>query len=173
MSARNEVTGALYRGGNVGRLEGAEGDCGYDVTHGWAGYRQWLTVGRVVRKGEHGTACRTVIGDRKAREDVAQDGEQTLTKTGRGVRGFRVFHYDQTVELTVDHQPAADPLAAEVDAIVPQTGERIAERERREAVRGAVARGNAEWAAEAETVSVLSAAAQARKGFGFRRGGAA
>lgn len=85
----NAVTGATYRGKNIGRLVGAEVDGGYGPG-GWAGFQQWLTVDRVVRKGEHGTACVTVMVDK------TEDGEPSKS---RGVRGFRVFHYDQTTEL--------------------------------------------------------------------------
>lgn len=86
---RNAVTGAEYRGGNIMRLVSAEVEHGYG-SGGWAGFKQWLSVGRVVRKGEHGTACITVI--------AGKEGEEGKAK-GRGVRGFRVFHYDQTTEL--------------------------------------------------------------------------
>lgn len=88
MTAFNETTGAEYQGKNVDRLFYAEIEHGYDETRGWAGYRQWLEAGRVVRKGEHGTPCMTVI--------TVDDGDRSARKP----RGFRVFHYDQTVELT-------------------------------------------------------------------------
>lgn len=96
----NYVTGAEYRGKNIDRLIDAAMVGGYSG-HAWAGFQQWITLGRVVRKGEHGTACVTVIGDRSSSSDAGVEagpykGEQ---KKGRGVRGFRVFHYDQTTEL--------------------------------------------------------------------------
>lgn len=92
MGAWNETTGKDYQGGNVTRLTAVALDRGYDLMHGWAGFQQWLSVGRVVRKGEKGTACLTVV-------EVDKD-----PKTGKGgtrkPRGFRVFHFDQTEVLT-------------------------------------------------------------------------
>jgi antirestriction protein ArdC len=93
MAARNETTGTAYQGRNVARLLGAEDDRGYDESRGWAGYTQWLKAGRVVRKGEHGVSCMTVVS-------VTDD-----KGTHRKPRGFRVFHYDQTTELTADNAP--------------------------------------------------------------------
>lgn len=89
MSAVNETTGQAYNGKNVDRLETAEILAGYDSRRGWAGYRQWLQAGRVVRKGEHGTPCMTVI------RTEGTEGKRSRTAP----RGFRVFHYDQTTEL--------------------------------------------------------------------------
>jgi antirestriction protein ArdC len=83
----NAVTGADYAGGNIDRLLNAEAENGYASEGGWAGFKQWLTVGRVVRKGEHGTPCLTVI--------TVDDGD----KESKRPRGFRVFHFDQTVEV--------------------------------------------------------------------------
>lgn len=85
---RNATTGEAYRGGNVARLLAAEIAAGY-VGHEWAGFKQWLKAGRVVRKGEHGTSCKTVI--------------HVTNKKGKAAttcRGFTVFHRDQTDELT-------------------------------------------------------------------------
>jgi antirestriction protein ArdC len=93
---RNAVTGAYYRGKNVDRLLSAAEEAGY-VGAEWAGFKQWLSVGRVVRKGEHGTGCITVVGE------MRDEGAATTRSTGkRGVRGFRVFHRDQTDELAPD-----------------------------------------------------------------------
>lgn len=97
----NAVTGARYRGKNVGRLLEVELERGYG-SGGWAGFQQWITAGRVVRKGEHGTSCITVIGGSKDDAPAPVDapaGSSTTARKGRGVRGFRVFHFDQTTEL--------------------------------------------------------------------------
>lgn len=106
----NAVTGADYRGRNVDRLVGAAAAAGYDLARGWAGYRQWVDAGRCVRKGEHGTACMTVVS-------------VTDPKAGpvRKPRGFKVFHYDQTVELGADVDVETEPVpssAASVPAAV-------------------------------------------------------
>lgn len=99
----NAVTGAQYGGRNIARLQEAQLIGGYGPG-GWAGFQQWLTVGRVVRKGEHGTACVTVIGTRatSSADSASSNGpeiEGSRKGKGRGVRGFRVFHFDQTTEL--------------------------------------------------------------------------
>lgn len=87
----NATTGAEYRGGNIERLLMAEIGNGYG-NGGWAGFHQWIEAGRVVRKGEHGTHCLTVVTvDEKKTDGTA--------KTTRKPRGFVVFHYDQTDEL--------------------------------------------------------------------------
>jgi antirestriction protein ArdC len=90
----NEVTGATYQGKNVDRLMMATVGAGYNPDRGWAGFTQWRTVGRTVRKGEHGTPCMTVVTVDKAADGSGGD---------RKPRGFRVFHFDQTDEL-----PAAE-----------------------------------------------------------------
>src|SRR5687767_807034 len=56
----NAVTGEAYQGNNVNRLLVAELERGYGPG-GWAGFKQWLTAGRVVRKGERGTRCQRVV----------------------------------------------------------------------------------------------------------------
>jgi antirestriction protein ArdC len=81
----NAVTGDLYHGKNVIRLLAAAAANDYP-TDQWAGYGQWQTAGRQVRKGEHGTACVRVI----AGTDIESG------KARRGVRGFRVFNIAQT-----------------------------------------------------------------------------
>ena len=96
---RNATTGAAYKGGNVLRLLVAEAEHDYrapaDLPGSWAGYRQWIGAGRQVRKGEHGTACMTVV-------TVAKKNGPGMTKVPRG---FRVFHYAQTEPMT---EPATD-----------------------------------------------------------------
>lgn len=88
VGAFNATTGAAYRGGNIMRLAIACAENGYSEGGGWAGFAQWLGAGRVVRKGEHGTACMTV---------VTVEGKSGNRETRP--RGFRVFHRDQTDEL--------------------------------------------------------------------------
>jgi antirestriction protein ArdC len=83
----NETTGTEYQGRNVERLMIATAAAGYDAAHGWAGFTQWKAAGRIVRKGEHGTPCFTVV-----RVDRDANGQGGTTKP----RGFRVFHFDQT-----------------------------------------------------------------------------
>lgn len=89
----NEVTGAAYQGKNIDRLMMATVAGGYDPEHGWAGFHQWRTIGRTVRKGEHGTPCMTIV-----RVGKGEDGSGGTTAP----RGFRVFHFDQTDALPAE-----------------------------------------------------------------------
>ena len=84
---RNALTGAEYQKGNVLRLLAAAADNGYNGPL-WAGYKQWLQLGRVVRKGQRATSGLTVI---------TVKGENGKAK--QSARGIAVFHYDQTEEL--------------------------------------------------------------------------
>jgi hypothetical protein len=120
---RNAVTGAQYGGRNIEKLRQAAYQAGYG-RGGWAGFQQWLTVGRVVRKGEHGTSCLTVMGDRKKAGDASSstsaktstDSSSSTARKGRGVRGFRVFHFDQTCELESAPAPTGGAITAgEID----------------------------------------------------------
>lgn len=86
----NATTGECYEGGNINRLLGALLDRGFNQEQGWAGYKQWLDAGRVVRKGEHGIHCQRVIA-----VETNEDGKATKTN----VRGFVVFHWSQTEPL--------------------------------------------------------------------------
>ena len=86
----NAVTGNEYRGGNILRLMMVQEVENYDSRMGWAGFQQWRTIGRTVRKGEKGTSCLTVI--------TVDRGADKKGET-RKARGFSVFHYDQTEPL--------------------------------------------------------------------------
>jgi antirestriction protein ArdC len=85
---RNAVTGELYLGKSIDRLILAQCRQGYSGG-GWAGFHQWITAGRIVRKGEHGTHCVTVV--------IVEKNEHGNGK--RKPKGFVVFHRDQTDEL--------------------------------------------------------------------------
>ena len=91
VGAFNTTTGRSYQGGNVDRLAEAAVLGGYDLDKGWAGFHQWRDAGRIVRKGEHGTHCLTIV-------TVEADPETGNAGT-RKPRGFVVFHYDQTEPL--------------------------------------------------------------------------
>ena len=90
MGAFNETTRQPYQGKNILRLLTAEAENGYSDSRGWAGYQQWTAAGRVVRKGEHGTPCLTV---------VTVGADENGKGGSRKPRSFRVFHFDQTTEL--------------------------------------------------------------------------
>lgn len=76
----NAVTGAEYKGGNVIRLSGAEK---------WATFKQWLSVGKCVRKGEHGEKILVV------KESVRKDKKTGKEVRGTAVRSYTVFHDGQ------------------------------------------------------------------------------
>lgn len=89
----NETTGHQYQGGNIQLLAAAAFDNGYSTDHGWAGFNQWKSAGRVVRKGEKGTRILMMV-PKKIGE--LEDGTDVKKMTGRTKT---VFHYDQTEEL--------------------------------------------------------------------------
>ena len=99
---RNGTTGAPYRGDNVLRLLGAQLEAGYAGGE-WAGYQQWVSAKRQVRKGEKSTAIVAV-------------GVATDKKTGRAstfARATRVFHRDQTDPIL---EAAAVEAGARIEA---------------------------------------------------------
>ena len=85
----NEVTRNEYKGGNIDILAIAQEEFEYDSNRGWAGFHQWLSVGRSVRKGEKGTRIAKFI-------DIIDEKTQQEKKVPRT---FVIFHYDQTQEL--------------------------------------------------------------------------
>lgn len=85
----NAVTGKAYGGANVLRLWTAELEHGYGPG-GWGGFKQWLSVGRVVRKGERATGI--------VRIGVVKDADGVVVGTRPAGMG-RVFHFDQTAKL--------------------------------------------------------------------------
>jgi antirestriction protein ArdC len=84
----NAVTLKEYKGGNIVRLLMAQRENGWSQ-RGWAGYHQWISVGRHVCTGQHCTYIRAVGG---VRED--DDGNRRQFSGGG-----RVFHFDQTAPL--------------------------------------------------------------------------
>lgn len=76
---KNAVTGALYQGGNIDAL----------ITGEWATFRQWVSAGRVVRKGEHGRKINAV--------KETEDAKGTVKAM---VRRYTVFERLQTEPLT-------------------------------------------------------------------------
>lgn len=98
MSATNEVTGKAYAGNNVVRLLEAEIIGNYDESRGWAGFQQWRTVGRTVRRGQHGVRI-VQVG-----VSTTTDADGKVTTRSHPGRGRPVFHYDQTEPI--DAAPA-------------------------------------------------------------------
>lgn len=92
----NPVTGNPYTGRNVLSLVDAMDSNPRFVSGAFATFRQWLTAGRCVRKGEKGAARLVTYG--KAGETQEADKPQR----GSFVKGFTVFALEQTDALPAD-----------------------------------------------------------------------
>ena len=79
----NAITGAPYRGKNQAFLLAAKAERGY-VPDAWLTFKQALALGRVVSKGEHGVPILKVV--------------ENKDDNRKGVRGYTVFNFEQTVE---------------------------------------------------------------------------
>jgi antirestriction protein ArdC len=123
---RNAATGRGYSGVNVLILWGAVIEAGFSG-QSWLTFRQALSLGGNVRKGEHGTTV--VYADRvtpeKERERAARDGDQP------GVipflKRFTVFNTDQCEGLpepmsSVTPPPPAGMIEPQVEALIKATG---------------------------------------------------
>jgi antirestriction protein ArdC len=109
----NARTGNLYSGSNVPTLFQAGEDKYYKDLR-WAGFNQWLEVGRVVRKGETSTKIMMVVDyTRKDAEGAPKVDAQGETSKGRSVRTVPVFNYEQTDEI--DAAKAQEILAAKAE----------------------------------------------------------
>lgn len=97
VGAWNPVTDQPYHGANIDRLATAAVEHGYNVERGWAGFRQWRTLGRTVKRGEHGATIFHHVTDKHADDTEHDAKERRYNRNGYSVR---VFHYDQTTELT-------------------------------------------------------------------------
>jgi antirestriction protein ArdC len=104
---KNASTGRQYSGINVLILWGAVIQCGF-TGQGWLTFRQALSMGGHVRKGERGTtvvyADRFVPRDEKRRAEETGDAVQAIPFLKR----FTVFNADQ-----------CDGLSAEITTVVP------------------------------------------------------
>jgi antirestriction protein ArdC len=100
--------GTPYRGINVLWLWMAAEAAGYSSPF-WMTYRQALSLGGQVRKGEHGTICvfYTAYRPKTIAEDEAADRE-----TRRGLKSYTVFNACQVDGLPERFFPAPQPLPA-------------------------------------------------------------
>jgi len=123
---RNAATGRGYSGINVLILWGAVIEAGFSG-QSWLTFRQALSLGGNVKKGEHGTSV--VYADRftpeKERERAARDGDQP------GVipflKRFTVFNTDQCEGLpelvsSVTPPPPPGLIEPQVEALIAATG---------------------------------------------------
>jgi antirestriction protein ArdC len=86
----NPVTNRVFTRGNEEKLAVAGEEAGWQSGQ-WATYKQWISIGRVVRKGQTGTRCLL--------PKVEKTSEGTEIATSKIVKGFTVFAFEQTDEL--------------------------------------------------------------------------
>ncbi|WP_439527557.1 ArdC family protein [Pannonibacter sp.] len=123
---KNAATGRQYSGINVLILWGAVIEHGFPG-QGWLTFRQALSLGGNVRKGEHGTtvvyADRFVPDDEKKRARHAGEEAQAIPFLKR----FTVFNAAQCDGLTEDISAVAPPslpglIEPRVEALIKATG---------------------------------------------------
>lgn len=103
----NAATGNNYNGGNIVALLIAMEELATTDPR-FMTFKQALTIGRVVRKGQK--SCARVI---KVFERTADDGDSKKQRR-KGVAGFCVFHYSQTDDLSAT---IADAIAEGLTAL--------------------------------------------------------
>lgn len=106
----NGRTGNDYTGGNIPLLLDAADANGFE-SNVWAGFNQWLEVGRVVRKGSKSTGIMMVVDfkEKDAAGEVVTREDGTVRK-GRSARTVPVFNFEQTE--VIDAEKAQQILAA-------------------------------------------------------------
>jgi antirestriction protein ArdC len=123
---KNASTGRQYSGINVLILWGAVIECGY-TGQSWLTFRQALSLGGHVRKGERGTtvvyADRFVPKDEKRRADDTGEAAQAIPFLKR----FTVFNTDQCDGLPTEIATTAPPplpgmIEPTVEALIKATG---------------------------------------------------
>ena len=113
----NAITGKPYAGGNVQKLIDAMDSDSRFITGAFATFKQWLSVGRCVRKGESCAARLLAFSDRNT-----QEADGTATEKGKASfkKGFCVFALEQTDAIegwTPDQaQPGANDEETEAPA---------------------------------------------------------
>lgn len=123
---KNASTGRQYSGVNVLILWGAVIEHGF-TGQGWLTFRQALSLGGHVRKGERGTtvvyADRFIPNDEKRRAAETGEDAQAIPFLKR----FTVFNTDQCDELPADIATVAPPppsgmIEPQVEALIKATG---------------------------------------------------
>jgi antirestriction protein ArdC len=114
---RNAATGRRYSGINVLILWGAVIEAGFSG-QSWLTFRQALSLGGHVRKGEHGTTV--VFADRFTPEDERRRAAETGEEAGAipFLKRFTVFNTDQCEGLP--EEVAAAVVPPQPDQIEPQ-----------------------------------------------------
>ena len=123
---RNAATARQYSGINVLILWGAVIQQGYPTQH-WLTFRQALSLGGNVRKGEHGTTV--VYADRFTPEDEKRRARETGEEAGSipFLKRFTVFNAAQCEGLPEDIAVEAPPpppgmIEPQVEALITATG---------------------------------------------------
>lgn len=123
---KNAATGRSYSGINVLILWGSLIEHGFPV-QGWVTFRQALSLGGNVRKGEHGTTV--VYADRFIPDDEKRRAEETGEEVQAipFLKRFTIFNIAQCEGLPEDltaAAPSADSALIEpnVDALIKATG---------------------------------------------------
>ena len=123
---RNAATARQYSGINVLILWGAVVQHGYPTQH-WLTFRQALSLGGNVRKGERGTTV--VYADRFTPEDEKRRARETGEEPGSipFLKRFTVFNAAQCEGLPEDIAVAAPPpppgmIEPQVEALIEATG---------------------------------------------------
>ncbi len=123
---RNAATARQYSGINVLILWGAVIQQGYPTQH-WLTFRQALSLGGNVRKGEHGTTV--VYADRFTPEDEKRRARETGEEAGSipFLKRFTVFNAAQCEGLPDDIAVEAPPpppgvIEPQVEALIAATG---------------------------------------------------
>lgn len=116
----NPTTGKEYSGGNIQRLIDATDSNPAFISGQFATFRQWLSVGRCVLKGQRAAARLLACGhDALAQTKDCKPGEVTLK---RGfVKGFSVFALEQTGPLEGAAPADADDTASDEPAKVDRS----------------------------------------------------
>src|SRR5882724_11195093 len=114
---RNASTDRQYSGVNILILWGAVVERGF-TGQSWLTFRQALSLGGNVRKGEHGTTV--VYADRFIPEDERKRAERDGDEPGAipFLKRFTVFNADQCEDLPADIAPPPEPPAENL--ILPQ-----------------------------------------------------
>jgi 16S rRNA G966 N2-methylase RsmD len=102
----NAVTGKPYSGGNVAKLIDAMDSDPRFVTGAFSTFRQWLAIGRCVRKGEACAARLLAFSDGQTQE--TESGEVKGKGKAKFKKGFCVFAIEQTDAIegwTPDQSP--------------------------------------------------------------------
>jgi antirestriction protein ArdC len=123
---KNASTGRFYSGINILILWGAVIEHGFPV-QGWLTFRQALSLGGSVRRGEHGTtvvyADRFIPDDEKKRAQETGEDAQAIPFLKR----FTVFNLTQCEDLpehvaVVVPPPDLDLIEPKVEALIKVTG---------------------------------------------------